>query len=372
MRKRQRGFTLIELLVVIAIIAVLIALLLPAVQSAREAARRAQCTNNMKQLGIAVHNYHSATGVVPLSGTRSGSWGVSNSWNANYQPGLDYVQQYSMKTHLLPYLEQQQVFNAFNMNWDSGAIGASNPFVNTGGYINSTAYLTKINVFLCPSDANPGNVQVANTNYPNNIGTNRGYAQIDWTPNGPFYQMSWDSAIHDTISFDDVTDGLSSTVIFSEWVKGTGNINSDGLGMVYGGAGNPIVCDNSLRGTPNPDWTLYTTKCQNNTARFFAFKGEYWHLSDTGRGGFYSHTTPPNQRSCYCSESGGRAGVGALPLTWDWDPETMIGASSAHPGGVNCLFMDGSVRFVKTSVNYPVWLAISTTAQGETVSSDAY
>ena len=276
-----------------------------------------------------------------------------------------------MKARLLPYLEQQQVFNAFNMKWDPGPVGASNQYEATGGAINSTAYLNKIAGFLCPSDQNPGNLNVANSNYPNNIGGNRGYAQIDWTPNGPFYQMSWDSAIHDVISFDDITDGLSTTTIFSEWVKGTGNINSDGLGMVYGGSGQPIVCDNSLRGTPNPDYVLYTTKCQNNTARFFAFKGEYWHLSDTGRGGFYSHTTPPNQRSCYCSEDGGRAGLAALPLPWDYDPETMIGASSNHPGGVNALFLDGSVRFIKNSVNYQAWLAISTTAQGETVSSDA-
>ncbi len=364
MKTRHRGFTLIELLVVIAIIAVLIALLLPAVQAAREAARRAQCTNNLKQIGLAVHNYHQATNAVPPSGTRSGGWN-------NYQPGVDFIQEYSMKTHLLPYLEQQQVFNSFNMNWDPGPIGASNQYQATGGAINSTAYLIKIAGFLCPSDTNPGNSAVANTNYPNNIGTQRGYAQIDWTPNGPFYQSSWDSAIHDVISFDDVTDGLSSTAIFSEWVKGTGNIGTDGLGMVYGGAGNPITCDNSLRGTPNPDYTLYTTKCQNNTARFWAFKGEYWHLSDTGRGGFYTHTTPPNQRSCYCSESGGRAALPTLPLPWDYDPETLIGASSSHPGGVNVLFMDGSVRFIKNSVNYQAWLAIATTAQGETVSSDA-
>src|SRR5262245_2302305 len=104
MSTRHRGFTLIELLVVIAIIAVLIALLLPAVQSAREAARRAQCTNNLKQIGLAVHNYQSASGAIPPSGTRSSGWG-------GYQPGVDFVQQYSMKTHLLPYLEQQQVYN---------------------------------------------------------------------------------------------------------------------------------------------------------------------------------------------------------------------------------------------------------------------
>src|SRR5262245_4590203 len=273
MSTRHRGFTLIELLVVIAIIAVLIALLLPAVQSAREAARRAQCTNNLKQIGLAVHNYHSGHGSIPPSGTRSAGW-------YGYQPGMDFVQQYSMKTHLLPYLEQQAVFNAFNMMQNPGPLAAGTPIQAYGGAVNSTAYLTNIPGFLCPSDANPGNVSVANTNYPNNIGGNRAYAQVGWTPNGPFYQMSWDTAIRDVISFDDISDGLSSTAIFSEWVKGNGDINTDGLGMVYGGAGNPIVCDYSLRGTPNADYVLYTTKCQNNTARFFAFKGEYWHLAD--------------------------------------------------------------------------------------------
>jgi prepilin-type processing-associated H-X9-DG protein len=183
--------------------------------------------------------------------------------------------------------------------------------------------------------------------------------------------MSWDTAIRDVISFDDVSDGLSSTAIFSEWVKGTGNINSDGLGMVYGGAGNPIVCNYDLRGTPNADYVLYTTKCQNNTARFWAFKGEYWHLADPGRGGYYTHTTPPNLRSCHCSENSGNAAWTTFPLPNDFDPESLIGASSFHPGGVNVLFMDGSVRFIKNSVNYQAWLAIATTAQGETVSSDA-
>ena len=116
-RLDRRAFTLIELLVVIAIIAVLIGLLLPAVQAAREAARRSQCTNNLKQIGLAVHNYHSATNAIPPSGSRTGygPWGCAIPGAANSWP-----QYYSMKTHLLPYLEQVQVYNSFNFNLDAG------------------------------------------------------------------------------------------------------------------------------------------------------------------------------------------------------------------------------------------------------------
>src|SRR5262245_51398342 len=146
MRTRHRGFTLIELLVVIAIIAVLIALLLPAVQSAREAARRAQCTNNLKQIGLALHNYHTASQATPPSGTRAG---YPDGWNGDV-PGLDFVQHFSMKTHLLPYVEQQAVYNAFNMRQNAGPIAASKAIKQYGGYVNSTAYLTTIPGFLCP------------------------------------------------------------------------------------------------------------------------------------------------------------------------------------------------------------------------------
>jgi len=366
MSTMRRGFTLIELLVVIAIIAVLIALLLPAVQAAREAARRAQCTNNLKQLGLAVHNYHSATNAIPPSGTRSNNGGGSS----DHQPGVDFCQQYSMKTHLLPYIEQQQVFNAINFNHHPGPAGSTNAWVNMGGLINQTAYLVKINTFLCPSDTNPGNLSVGNSNYPNSIGSSRAYAQIRWAPNGPFYQSSWDSLIRDVIQFNDVADGLNSTAIFSEWVKGTGNINSDGLGMVYGplarpDPGPPFPSGNQL------DFQL-NQQCQQNTNRFFAFKGEYWILGDTGRGGFYSHTTTPNTKSCFTTENGGNVGLTAYPLPYDYDPDTLIGASSNHPGGVNVQFMDGSVRFIKNSVNYQVWIAISTKDQGEVVSSDSF
>jgi len=366
MSTMRRGFTLIELLVVIAIIAVLISLLLPAVQAAREAARRAQCTNNLKQLGLAVHNYHSAANAIPPSGTRSNNNGDGN----DHRPGVDFCQQYSMKTHILPYIEQQQVFNAINFQQHPGPAGSPNQWVNLGGQMNQTAYMTKINTFLCPSDTNPGNLNVANSNYPNNVGGSRAYAQVRWAPSGPYYVSSWDSLIRDVIQFNDIADGLNSTVIFSEWVKGTGNINSDGLGMVYGpisrpDPGPPFPPNNQL------DFQL-NQQCQQNTNRFFAFKGEYWILGDTGRGGFYTHTTLPNTKSCFDTENGSNVSLTAYPLPYDYDPDTLIGASSLHPGGVNCLFLDGSVRFVKNSVNYQVWLAIASKDQSEGTSADAF
>jgi len=150
MLKKRRGFTLIELLVVIAIIAVLIALLLPAVQSAREAARRAQCTNNLKQLGLAVHNYISANDVVPPSGSRTD---YSTQWGFAPNPVLStYVRQnaWSMKSRLLPYFEQQTLYNACNFDldpeWSNGGsydIGGWDPSNLTARMISVASFLAR-------------------------------------------------------------------------------------------------------------------------------------------------------------------------------------------------------------------------------------
>ena len=154
---RRRGFTLIELLVVIAIIAVLIALLLPAVQSAREAARRAQCVNNLKQIGLALHNYHSATGAFPPGHSQGANGGASGLPYSGYGGWTEF----SAQALMLPYMEQTPLYNAINFSYCGGYSAA--------GAINFTGFTARVSSFLCPSDnyANGGGAITSSTGTPN-------------------------------------------------------------------------------------------------------------------------------------------------------------------------------------------------------------
>ena len=165
-RSRTKGFTLIELLVVISIIAVLIALLLPAVQSAREAARRAQCVNNLKQIGLGLFNYESANGVFP-----PGYIDYQN--NPIFTPDLDMGPGWGWAAMLLPYVEQQPLYNA--INFSLGITVASNP----ASAANSTAVVVTLGVFQCPSDGyNPQPVILYDSTFTNPIATVRVHFQL--------------------------------------------------------------------------------------------------------------------------------------------------------------------------------------------------
>ena len=353
----KRGFTLIELLVVIAIIAVLIALLLPAVQAAREAARRSQCVNNLKQLGLAVQNYHDIWTALPPHGI--------NQTTAATATGNDF----SMKARILPFLEQAAVWNALNQSFDFN--GAQQP----------TAGATTIATFLCPSDGNktqrPGSsyngLDFGDTNYYNNLGTL--LSLHGGTFDGPAYIMG--SIYGPTITLASVQDGTSNTAIFSENLMGndsSGNTSNSGPG--YPGAGSFYIMTTALNTTspPNPNQGslaanlqfISRTYCPPNAAlSAYSNNGFSWLSSGNGEGGGYSHAQTPNQKNCWGNNQDTTAPNAYANIVSLYG--SMITARSNHPGGVNMLFLDGSVKFIKNGINAGTYGALGTIAGGEVI-----
>jgi len=324
---RRRGFTLIELLVVIAIIAVLIALLLPAVQAAREAARRSQCVNNMKQLGLATMNYESSNGCIPPT--------ANNIVNGQ---GNDF----SFKIRLLPFLEQAPLFNALNQTFTAQAAQ------------NVTVHNTQVNSFRCPSDGNDPGTPTGDTNYPNSLGITRTTPGSSTTGplDGPAWKMN-QAPENSPVTLATITDGTSNTVVISEWVKGrNAGLTRPGTDQVY------YIGFVELPGkTP----LQYQQSCQSSTTIAYAQKGIDWLLQSCGKGGSYSHIMTPNKKACWW-------GTGDTNNT----DNTVVSASSYHSGGVNACFLDGSVKFLKDSISNQTWWAIATKAGGEVVSADSY
>jgi prepilin-type N-terminal cleavage/methylation domain-containing protein/prepilin-type processing-associated H-X9-DG protein len=344
---RRHGFTLIELLVVIAIIAVLIALLLPAVQSAREAARRTQCVNNLKQIGIGFHNYHSVNNVLPPGQLEGNDWA---DWSAH--------------TMMLAYLEQTQVYNAINFTGYGYGVNPAQP----GSAHNSTAQRVKINIFLCPSDIDRLTSLEGHNNYTACSGSSPDSAAQLGSFNGPFIgpdPNNNSSRNAQTFGFRDILDGTSQTAAFSEKVKGLDNNALDPIkpySTVFdaadpGPAGRsvPLVyyascrAVNPLTGTPETGQGFTTSP--NGV-------GCTWHVGYPPQTR-YTHVMPPNTWSCDYG-NGGASIRGAHT------------ASSRHPGGVNVLFCDGSVRFIKDTVGIQTWWALGTIANNEVISSDSY
>ena len=380
MARRDHGFTLIELLVVISIIALLISLLLPAVQSAREAARRAQCTNNLKQIGLAMHNYVSASVALPPVSVDCPASNCAYGPLPNNSPYPH--QNWSQHARLLPFMEQIPLYNA--INWSFGARFSDGDVVyddrvppdNASGGRDSipqmTVLVSTVAAFLCPSDNNPGSSGtfylggthklVGASNYACNIGLNRrltgGGPDLTWKLNGPNYIASaWDGTVNNTTNLATFTDGTSNTAIFSEWVKGQAvptGAAKNGLGEVYNLGQN----SNYFR-TDFLFAQLCNTVPITSANQQWQWKGEWWGFGGTM---IYSHTQTPNRTACVYHDIN-QDSRGTI---------TMIGASSNHPGGVNVLFMDGSVRFVNNTVSYLYWYAIATPNYGEVMSADAF
>jgi prepilin-type N-terminal cleavage/methylation domain-containing protein/prepilin-type processing-associated H-X9-DG protein len=340
----RRGFTLIELLVVIAIIAVLIGLLLPAVQAAREAARRAQCVNNLKQLGLALHNYHSTVNSFPMGATLS-PWdplpaGAGDTWSG-----------WSAQALLLPYMEQKPIYDAINFDWSSERGGL-------GSRINSTAYNIKVFSFLCPSDTNAGRVNI--NSYHGSVGPTT--QQVGQTSPGVFAHVL-------SYSIADIKDGTSNTLAFSEAIVGdqvataqtmgnsTGNSSGGGIAVnLFDVTGRQadIMKDLQLCST----WFAAPGGQVNN-------RGNHWGWGTTGPT-LFNTVVPPN--------GGGTVKWGSCRMDCcvHGVHTHYTNATSNHSGGVNAAMADGSVKFVKSTIAFPTWWAIGSKSGGETVSADAY
>jgi prepilin-type N-terminal cleavage/methylation domain-containing protein/prepilin-type processing-associated H-X9-DG protein len=365
-QRGTRGFTLIELLVVIAIIAVLIALLLPAVQAAREAARRAQCVNNLKQIGLAMHNYHSGIGAFPQAGSSTGTFaGPGGPWG-----------NWSAQAMMLPYLEQTPLSNAMNFSI------VNQGYSNNEQAFNSTGCTTTLSALLCPSSApmtpgsNYGNYYgtAPNTSYFASVGSSMnqfggnpaGLAVGDAQPNGPF-QMSGGS-----FGIRDITDGTSSTIAFGEWRIGDNNdaklsVPQDIIRV--GPSFPPGAGDGSANlimpqgGAGLNTWLQNCASAALTGGNQWSNLGQYWFEGLFGKAIGNTLVAPNgNYPNCAINEYGG-----------DTDGSYgNFGMSSAHPGGANALFCDGSVRFLKSSTNQVVIWQLGSRAQGEIISSDAF
>jgi prepilin-type N-terminal cleavage/methylation domain-containing protein/prepilin-type processing-associated H-X9-DG protein len=348
--KGELGFTLIELLVVIAIIGVLIALLLPAIQQAREAARRSQCGNNLKQLGLALNNYAESFGILPPGGSenRMIDGSVSN-WRT-----------WSAQTMLLPFMDQEQVYDNINFKFCTG-LGDN---AATGlGPINSTAFLAKIDAFNCPSDRTMGTVELGKRRPGCNYLANRGDTfrwAVQSANNMP--GLFW---LNSNCRIDDVKDGTSQTIAFFEGLKGDENNATTKKGDIR-----RFVGWNGTMGTGDAQYIAHLFP--GNVANYVSACDTAW-------------TTPANQHS----HSGSMWAIfqpeqtlGNMILTpnsptidchfcdgcgWT-DSDGLSSASSTHSGGANAVFLDGKVKFIGDSIDQRVWWATSTREGSETVS----
>jgi prepilin-type N-terminal cleavage/methylation domain-containing protein/prepilin-type processing-associated H-X9-DG protein len=380
-RRSAAGFTLIELLVVIAIIAVLIALLLPAVQSAREAARRAQCTNNLKQIGLAFLNYESANGtfspttiLVPCPTGAPGGNSISISCGG-------FQSSWSAFARSLPFMEQSPMYNAINFD---------NTYSDPG---NTTVSFTPLAFLYCPSDpgshiddASLGGTGDATTSYGTCDGDWYVYSIIWGTTNsiGPQNRSIFGPNYARRIA--GVTDGLSNTLMAAEGYIGHAQMRSC--------MNSPAVPSDSITGTwsptniplPGPNslsaLAQVIAACGTATGKVKA-GGPIGHTRWANGGVYYSGFTTavtPNGSVTAVSRAVGFSNAGQN-VQMDWDsidendgsPTYMsLCASSYHPSGVNALFGDGSVHFAKNSVSAVTWRALGTVAGGEVVSSDQY
>ena len=331
-KQRLAGFTLIELLVTLGIISILIALLLPAVQAAREAARRAQCANHLRQLGLALQNYQGDFNSFP----------PSSCFSRNRK--APYTGWHSMYGRILPYLEQRSLYNSINYEVSTyppehlawGPILSTEQSINL---INLTAFSTSVTVFICPSDG--GSASTSGTNYRANTGVGPAYwtnAEHPDSGNGLFPER-------DRIFPSQVPDGLSHTAAMSERLMGSG--------------GRDLVAERDFFTLPTyistADDTLIACRVAARSRKPGLSTGGHWWFWTGREQTLYNHAQAPNGIIPDCLQPSQRTAYG------------MSTARSWHSGGVNVLMGDGSVRFVSEGISTETWRALGTRNGGELV-----
>ncbi|MFG0291125.1 MAG: DUF1559 domain-containing protein [Rhodopirellula sp. JB044] len=415
MKNRKTGFTLVELLVVIAIIGVLVGLLLPAVQAAREAARRMSCSNNFKQIGLAIHNYHSAYNQLPIQG--DGTWEVPASvatqrWGdcgSGSSPGASILSnrgQLSILVGLLPFCEQQalweQISNPAIYNGISFPRMGPNPTGNSSQTIEYEPFITEIPMYRCPSDPGFGLPAMARTNYALNGGdTPRQLAR------GPFARwcvtdvdsgvgMSRDNALrvereqvplcrgflvpHMRSEFTDVKDGLSNTIAMAEINTDLGDRHrTTDFVRVTAMYDNIHACDKHLDPERPQFWK--TTIAEGDGEDLFV-------ATSVEKRGFRWSSSSPKYTMVTCNIPPNSANCIRLII----EDEGNFSASSRHQGGCHVLMGDGAVKFVTDSINagdqnaipvgssggpdtgsespYGLWGALGTRASNEVIDED--
>lgn len=341
MVRRQRGFTLVELLVVIAIIGVMVGLLLPAVQAAREAARRMSCSNNLKNLSLAFHNYHDTYRKVPRAASAVTKQGAVNNGNWNG---------YSPQTMILPFIEQGNVYDqlAFNQYHYDATIVPPAPLAPV------TVSRTKIATYLCPSDKDyPSTVEIGWNNYGISFGSTVGYSRPLQNSNG-FFVGNTDR------NFKDIIDGLSNTIMLGEFNKGDASAAlfdyksdfANGIPFSF----TTLDFNPQTRLPSQGELDAYGATCLAAApASHRSDAGFRWIAPGQYNTAFNTLMTP-NWRFPACMNCAG-CGQG--------DSQGVFPARSRHPGGAHHALGDASVKFITENADLFIYQSLGTATGNE-------